>query len=141
MKKLTLILLLTSIFVGFVGCKEEQKPFSFYQIGPNITPPADKNSDEAKVIELVINHMFSMGCVRTGAMGGPIIIESADEADNDRQAIKIYDALYKKLSEEDFKKILKEYSPGTLAFNYQMLKGQAQPGLVSGCNKTILIEY
>ena len=151
-KILSVLAVLAAGFIALTSCQEE-KPYSFYQVGVNfigidatlsqdeinkLSPnEKDKYSVAGYLAGWLINHDFIM----TGSTK-PIIIEGADEAENDRQAIVIYDNKLSKLQEPDTDKDLDDIireaqlktgadgkpeltltTSGSLTFSYIMLKG------------------
>lgn len=140
MKKSALSLLILSLLF-FVGCKTEQKPYSFYQVGPLIPASIeDSQSPDARAREEVASYMVKSGLVRTSMLGTPIIIEGAVEAQNDKQAIIIYDGMYEKLLrlKENMDEIAKKHGV-SFSFQFQMTKGEYSTSLMPNCNKTVML--
>lgn len=159
-------------FVALTSCQDE-KPFSVYQIGV-VYPALNENillsqeqiealpSTEKDMFRVAIylnQWFFKNNFIRTGAGGNPILIEGADEAENDRQAIVIYDnnlsELQKKLQDKSFDEIIREAqltngtngepeltvtTTGSLVFSYVMKKGSNTQTTIRSTSFTVNYE-
>ncbi|WP_294600928.1 hypothetical protein [uncultured Rikenella sp.] len=161
--------ILAAFFAGFVAltsCQDE-KPFSVYQIGviyPTLNdllsqeqidalPPTEK--DMCKVAIYLNQWFFKNNFIRNGSGGNPILIEGADEAENDRQAIAIYDNNLSELQKKQFDEIIREAqltngtngepeltvtTTGSLVFSYVMKKGSNAQTTIRSTSFTVNYE-
>lgn len=139
--KIRNLALLVLALTLFVGCKQENKPYSFYQIGASIAPIEDIESAQYKANDAVLKYIISNGYILTSSVGRPLIIEGAIESDNDRRAKEIYNSYYQRLKADEakLKEAIKEWPNITVTFQYQMTKGQEVPGVLADCNNTFII--
>lgn len=166
-KILSVLAVLAAGFVSLTSCQDE-KPFSIYQIGVNYPfvgnvvlsqdeiealPPAEKDMFKAA---LYLNQwFFKNDFIRTGISGNPIVIEGADEDENDRQAYVIYEnklsELKKKEESGELDKIIWDAqrtngtngepeltltTTGSVIFSYTLTKG-SNPSVIRTTSFTV----
>ncbi len=153
-KILSVLAVLAAGFIALTSCQEE-KPYSFYQIGPNfigieilspeqIEALPDSEKDKYAVMNYLTGWLINQDFVQTGMLGKPIIIEGADEAENDRQASVIYDNKVSDLQKENLEKVLETAqtatgnneselvisTSGQITFSYDLTKGSNGPSTI-----------
>lgn len=111
-KILSVLAVLAAGFVSLTSCQDE-KPFSVYQIGVTF-PGLDvslsteqiealpaSEQDKYAVANYLSGWMINQDYIKTGTTGKPIVIEGADEDENDRQAYVIYENKLSDLTEKE----------------------------------------
>lgn len=123
MKKILYLLLAVSLML-VVGCKQKDKPYSYYTVG---VPVESWGGAELSTYNIMSNYLISNGFINHG-----LVIEGEDEKLNDENAVIYYENKLQLLNEANESGILKEVmkgatSPGEITFDYNLFKGLQVP--------------